>query len=246
MGFIMANRLDTELRITAKTDGLNHVKQLRDELASSGNATDVFDARINKLEQSWDELNPRKRAQQMRRLRDAMGKALDAQTPEDYATAVKNAGRETKELGSAVQQTTSTFDRMKSAAIKFGAAIAGVFAAHKIAGFFSSAVHGAAGFEEQLDKVAAVSGATADEMRRIEEVSKQLGASTRYTATEAAQGFEALARAGLDARASIEALPSVLALAQGNGIGLADAASFITKAIAGMNLEISDSGRGGR
>ena len=80
-------------------------------------------------------------------------------------------------------------------------------------------------------------------MGRIKDASIELGKTTRYNATQAAEGFEILARAGLDAEASLKTIPSVLALAQGNSLDLAEAAGFVTKAVQGMGLSFDDTGR---
>ncbi len=141
---------------------------------------------------------------------------------------------------------TLGLDRATSAVTKLGAVVAAVgigVAAVKLKNFFSDAIDGAAEFEQQLATVQAVSGATVEQMGRIKEASIELGKSTRYNATEAAEGFEILARAGLNTEQALETIPSVLALAQGNALGLSEAAGFVTKAVQGMGLEFSESGR---
>ena len=141
---------------------------------------------------------------------------------------------------------TLGLDRANSAIGKVGVALAALgvgFATFKVAGFLSDAVKGASDFEQQLATVQAVSGATVEQMDRIKEASVELGKSTRYNATQAAEGFEILARAGLNTEQALETIPSVLALAQGNALGLSEAAGFVTKAVQGMGLEFSESAR---
>lgn len=141
---------------------------------------------------------------------------------------------------------TLGLDRANSAISKVGVGLAALgvgFATFKAVGFLSDAVKGAADFEQQLATVQAVSGSTVEQMNRIKDASIELGKTTRYNATQAAEGFEILARAGLDTEASLKTIPSVLALAQGNSLGLAEAAGFVTKAVQGMGLEFSEAGR---
>ena len=141
---------------------------------------------------------------------------------------------------------TLGLDKANSAIGKVGVALAALgvgFATFKVAGFLSDAVKGASDFEQQLATVQAVSGATVEQMDRIKEASVELGKSTRYNATQAAEGFEILARAGLNTEQALETIPSVLALAQGNALGLSEAAGFVTKAVQGMGLEFSESAR---
>lgn len=141
---------------------------------------------------------------------------------------------------------TLGLDRANSAIGKVGVALAALgvgFATFKAVGFLSDAVKGASDFEQQLATVQAVSGATVEQMDRIKAASEELGKSTRYNATQAAEGFEILARAGLNTEQALETIPSVLALAQGNALGLSEAAGFVTKAVQGMGLEFSESAR---
>lgn len=141
---------------------------------------------------------------------------------------------------------TLGLDRATSAVGKLSAVLAAVgigVAAVQLKNFFSDAIEGAAEFEQQLATVQAVSGATAEEMGRIKLASEDLGKSTRYNSTQAAEGFEILARAGLNVDESLKTIPSVLALAQGNSLDLGEAAGFVTKAVQGMGLSFDDSGR---
>ena len=141
---------------------------------------------------------------------------------------------------------TLGIDNANSAVGKLGVALAALgvgFAAFKVVGFLSDATKGASEFEQQLATVQAVSGATVEQMNRIKDASIELGKSTRYNATQAAEGFEILSRAGLNTEQALETIPSVLALAQGNALGLSEAAGFVTKAVQGMGLEFSESAR---
>ncbi len=105
------------------------------------------------------------------------------------------------------------------------------------------AVKGAADLEAKLSEVKAVSGATAAEMVLLRRAAEDAGATTKYTATEAADALGNLTRAGLSAKDAITALPPVLQLAQAGGIDLARASEYVTKTIMGMGLAFTDAGR---
>lgn len=108
---------------------------------------------------------------------------------------------------------------------------------------FAGAVKGAADLESALSEVKAVSGATADEMVRMRAAAEDAGATTKYTATEAATSLGNLARAGLSAGEAIAALPPTLQLASAGGIALEDSATIVTRALAGFNLKATQAGR---
>lgn len=138
----------------------------------------------------------------------------------------------------AKDEASGVFGFLRRNAVELGVTIAGYFGVKAFAG----AVQGAAELEGKLSEVKAVSGATADEMQRLRAAAEQAGATTRYTATEAAGALGNLSRAGLDANQSIAALPGTLALAQAGNIGLEESASIVTRALAGFGLQAENSG----
>lgn len=223
----MASRLDTELLITAGVDGLQHIDRLINSISEAGGDTDQLREAAERLRAEWDDLSAEEQAARLRDLGNAANQGAD----------------DVDILGQRSEETTSAFDRMKATVLSLAAALGIAFVIGKIKSFFTDAITGAADFEQQLATVQAVSGATVEEMDKIKSASEELGKSTRYNATQAAEGFEILARAGLNTAESLQTIPSVLALAQGNGLDLAEAAGFVTKAVQGMGLSFDDSAR---
>ena len=220
-------RLHTELLITAGVRGLDRIDAVIEALRAAGHNTDQLTDESARLRAEWDSLDPEERARRLRNL----------------AEATNQASEDANRLADSAERNVGAFDRLKRAVVAFGAALGVAFIAGKIKDFFSEAVSGAADFEAQLSTVKAVSGASAEEMEALRAAAEKMGAETKYNATEAAQALENLARAGLKSSEAIEALPSVLALAQGNGLELADAASYITQTASGMGLAMSDAAR---
>lgn len=223
----MASRLDTELLITAGVNGLQHIDRLINSIDAAGGDTEQLREASQRLRDEWNNLSADEQAQRLRDLGNAANQGADD---------VNILGRNTNE-------TTNAFDKMIGTLKTLGAMIGITFIIGKIKGFFTDAIEGAADFEQQLATVQAVSGATTEQMDRIKAASEELGKSTRYNATQAAEGFEILARAGLDTESSLKTIPSVLALAQGNSLELAEAAGYVTKAVQGMGLSFDDSAR---
>ena len=98
-------------------------------------------------------------------------------------------------------------------------------------------------FEQGMNKVAAVSGATEAEMAELTAIAKDLGATTSFSAAQAAEGLGFLAQAGFDATEAGRALPGVLQLAAAGGIELAAAADIATNVLAGYGLEVDQLAR---
>lgn len=101
----------------------------------------------------------------------------------------------------------------------------------------------AADFEKQMSAVGAVSQATAEDMARLEREAKKQGATTSFSATEAGEGMEFLARAGFTVDQQIAALGPTLNAAAADGIGLAQSADIISNTLKGMGLEASQAAR---
>lgn len=95
-------------------------------------------------------------------------------------------------------------------------------------------------FEQTMSTVAAVTKATGAEFDALRQKAKDLGISTRFTATQAAEGLVELGRAGLSVQESLDAVGSSLVLAQAGSLGLAESADVTTTAIKVFGLEASD------
>lgn len=124
------------------------------------------------------------------------------------------------------------------------AAIAGAGSA--LAGLGTYAVKVGSEFESSMSQVAATMGMTTEEIHNGSEAyetlataAKNAGATTKFTATQAAEALNYLALAGYDAATSAEVLPSVLNLAAAGGLELAYASDLATDAMAALGIEAS-------
>lgn len=99
-----------------------------------------------------------------------------------------------------------------------------------------------ASFGAEMSKVGAISGATAEEMVELTKIARELGATTMFSATEAAQGLSNLAMAGFSVRDSIAALPQVLSLAQAGAVDLGGAAEIASNIMAAFAIPASGLG----
>jgi TP901 family phage tail tape measure protein len=154
----------------------------------------------------------------------------------EYSASMKEGIQQTKqfreELAAAAKQGKLDMDAMANGAIAFGAALGGVLAL---------GVKQAIEFDHAMAQVNAVSGATAEEFGALRQAAIDMGASTSYSATEAAQAIEELSKAGLTAsQITGGALAGALSLAAAGGIGLAEAASIAATTLKQFNLEASE------
>lgn len=99
------------------------------------------------------------------------------------------------------------------------------------------------GFEAEMSKVKAVSGATADEFKRLESQAKNLGATTTFTATEVAGLQTEFAKLGFTASEIDKVTESTLYLAQAGGAELGRAAEVAGATLRAFGLEAAETGR---
>ena len=125
----------------------------------------------------------------------------------------------------------------------FGRYIKSAFALGSVTAFGRSVVKVGADFENAMARVRAVTNASTIEMKTMRNEAERLGATTRYTATEAAGALENLTRNGMTAAQATRSLSGVLQLAQANSIGLAEAADMVTNTMNMFGLSVNDVSR---
>lgn len=115
-----------------------------------------------------------------------------------------------------------------------------------VAGVATAAVKVGSGFESSMSQVAATMGLTVEDIRNgseefelLSQAAKDAGATTAFSASEAADALNYLALAGYDAATSADVLPSVLNLAAAGGLDLAYASDLATDAMAALGIEAS-------
>ena len=92
-------------------------------------------------------------------------------------------------------------------------------------------------FQSSMSQVAATMGVGVEQIQSLTDKAKEMGSTTAFTATQAADALNYLALAGYDANKAAEVLPSVLNLAAAGGMDLAYASDLVTDAMASLNLE---------
>jgi TP901 family phage tail tape measure protein len=158
-----------------------------------------------------------------------------------------NAAREASGAERARAAAAKTASRGAGAAAGIGAGLgrAGQAAVGLAAGggVLAKTVSIFAGFEQQMSRVAAVSGSTRGQMEAMTKQAEDLGAKTSFSAREAASGMYELSTAGFKADEVMRAIPGTLDLAAASGTDLASAAELQATALRGFGLNASQAGR---
>ncbi|MGM9621715.1 MAG: phage tail tape measure protein, partial [Butyricicoccus porcorum] len=105
----------------------------------------------------------------------------------------------------------------------------------------AAAVNVGMNFEASMSNVAALSGATGEKLQLLTDTAKEMGATTQFSATQAADALSYMALAGWDAQQSVDALPGVLDLAASSGMDLAAASDMVTDYLSAFGMEAKDS-----
>lgn len=95
-------------------------------------------------------------------------------------------------------------------------------------------------FETGMSGVQALTGATGEEFLRLKQTAKELGASTSFSASQAAEGMQNLGSAGFTASEIVEAMPGMLDLAASSGEDLAMSSEIAASTLRGFNMEASE------
>lgn len=111
-----------------------------------------------------------------------------------------------------------------------------------LAGLATVSVATVAKFDDSMSQVAAISGATGNDLERLRDLAKDLGATTRYSASEAADAMTYLALAGYDTNQILSATPGMLNLAAAAGMDLATAADIVTDTMSGFQMSAERAG----
>lgn len=111
-----------------------------------------------------------------------------------------------------------------------------------LAAFGISAIKVGSTFSAQMSRVQAISGATTDELKKLNAQAIQLGADTSFSALQAAAGMENLASAGFDTAQIMSAMPGLLDLAAVSGGDVANAAEIAASALNAFGLEATEAG----
>ena len=177
-----------------------------------------------------------------------------SESAEKIAKSAEEADKSTEEFG----KNTDTSGMRKSfreAEREVGSSCTGIDAAVSkatqiIAGFVSAAAITAAAkqatqyvievgsaFEASMSEVQAISGATSAELEKMSAKAKQLGSTSRFSATEVSQAFKYMSLAGWDVSQSISAVDGVIQLAAASGMDLAAASDMVTDYLSAFGME---------
>ena len=106
--------------------------------------------------------------------------------------------------------------------------------------FTKTSIDAGMSFDSAMSQVAATMGTTVDKIGNVKAKAEEMGRTTKYTATEAAEGMNILAQAGLSADEQISGIGTVLNLASAGAMSLEESASYTAGAVKGFGDSMSN------
>ncbi|ULV80362.1 phage tail tape measure protein [Staphylococcus aureus] len=168
------------------------------------------------LNQATQELKDMQREQKA--LNTAMGK---------LGTNFNNFGPKLQEIGNSMKNVGRNMTMYVTAPV--------------VAGFAVAAKKGIE-FDDSMRKVKATSGATGEEFEALKKKAREMGATTKFSASDSAEALNYMALAGWDSKQMMEGLSGVMDLAAASGEELGEVSDIVTDGLTAFGLKAKDSG----
>ena len=139
-------------------------------------------------------------------------------------------------LGAAGEAMQNVGSKISGAGEKLMPVTAGVTALGTLA------VKTGADFDSAMSKVAAVSGATGDDLQALRDKAREMGSQTKFSASEAAEAMNYMAMAGWKTEDMLSGIEGIMNLAAASGEDLATTSDIVTDALTAFGLTAADSG----
>lgn len=207
----MAGDMNLTYTVDAETEGMLELS--RGAAKAEKDVTKSFKKMDNEVDKFGNEL-------------DAAGKAM--------GRFIDKSGRMREANGQFVkgmQQSNSVAGKISNQLTSVASAIGGIVAGMQLAAVVMRSINVQAGFEASIADLAAITGATGEDLRFLSDEAKRLGSATKYTASEVAEAFKLMASAKPDlldnSSALAETTKQTLLLATASGTDLATAAETV-------------------
>ena len=142
------------------------------------------------------------------------------------------AERDILNVTGTAQQSSGIFG---SVGTKIAGAIAGAFATQKIIAFGKDVISTTQTFSDSMLKVQSLSGASGEELQKLNDTALQYGSTTAWTSSQVADAMGYMALAGFDTNQILSATPGILGLASASGTDLARASDILTDALTAVS-----------
>lgn len=148
-------------------------------------------------------------------------------------TALHDIPNGIEQMGTAMQSAGEKLSAMGDALMPISAAAAAVGV---------GAIKMTADFDSSMSKVSAISGATGKDFDALRQKAREMGAATKFSASEAADAFTYMAMAGWKTEEMMSGIDGIMALSAADGLDLATTSDIVTDSLTAMGLSAEDAG----
>ncbi|MCE5153262.1 phage tail tape measure protein [Staphylococcus hyicus] len=205
----------------------NNYDQLSKETGENSAKTQAAAAKYN---QAYAELN--KYEQELSQATNEM-KELERQQ-QVLNTTMGKIGNKFSELGPRLQEIGS---KMQSVGRNMS-----MYVSAPIVAGFGAAVKKSIDFDDSMRKVKATSGATGNEFQQLRDKALEMGAKTKFSASESADALNYMALAGWDTKDMLGGIDGVMQLAAASGEDLGQVSDIVTDSLTAFGMKAKDSG----
>lgn len=163
-----------------------------------------------------------------------------------FSTPMKRITNLTKEQEKQLKRSQNAlvnYGKAGASALGSLAKYAGTVLAGSMAALASYSVSVGSDFEAAMSKVQAISGASGSALEKLTAKAKEMGATTQFSASEAAQAMQYMAMAGWKDTEMLNGIKGIMDLAAASGEELASVSDIVTDAITAFGMSAQDSGR---
>lgn len=153
----------------------------------------------------------------------------------------KKSYKQTEEQAKASAENASKYWESAGNKIKNVASVAAKAAGAALVAGGSAAIKVGSDFEAGMSEVQAISGASGKDLQALTNVAKEMGATTKFSATQSAEALKYMAMAGWKTQQMVSGLPGVMNLAAASGEDLGTVSDIVTDALSAFGLQAKDS-----
>lgn len=220
-----------------------------EQLANGEISQEKYDALQDEIKKTSSELKTLQKS--AKEVSDEFGNPVAPEQYDALQREIAETEQQLKSLEDQAGKANTTLQQISAAGDKFqevgqkiegaGKRLLPVTAA--VAGVGAAAVKTTADFDESMSNVSAISGATGEEFDQLRDKAREMGAETKFSASEAADAMSYMAMAGWKTDDMLNGISGIMNLAAASGADLATTSDIVTDALTGMGYTAADAWR---
>lgn len=216
------------------------VRRLREEYRKSDNPSESMRRQLSKAQKEAGQLGV-KFSEQRKKLAELNGElrrsGVDTSKLADYQSKLSESIDKAQAAQDRLSNAQAKYASLRSRLLDWGNIKGDILAAGAMIKAFEKPVKIDMDFEQAMADVRAVLNPLEKEFQTLRSQALELGSTTQFTATQASQAQQVLARAGLDVPKVIETMPALLSMSAAEGMEISQAADIIVNTLQGLRLD---------